>query len=133
MSTWYSFFGISDNGYPIDKPYIAFSPTLKKDITFDEKEIWAEIERILAEDKDNKFTAGQQLYHNVHFCISPYFFFDQSANLHLEEYNISKRLEIPLARSIDESEYERLVILSAISEEIDACNILNQKKNNGKK
>lgn len=133
MSTWYSFFGISDNGYPINEPYTAFSPTLREDITFDKNEIWVEIERILAEDKKKKFTAGQQLYHNVHFCISPYFFFDQESNMYLEELSISKRLKIPLARSVDESQYERLVILSAISEEIDACNILNQKKNNGKK
>ena len=133
MSTWYSFFGISDNGYPLDKPYIAFSPTLKKKITYDEDEIWTEIERTLAEDKENKFTAGQQLYHNVHFCISPYFFFDQTSNMYIEEFSIAKRLNIPVAPSVDESEYERLVILSAISEEIDACNTLNIKKNHGKK
>ena len=133
MSTWYSFFGISDNGYPLDKPYIAFSPTLRKKITYDEDEIWTEIERILAEDKENKFTAGQQLYHNVHFCISPYFFFDQTSNMYIEEFSIAKRLNIPVAPSVDESEYERLVILSAISEEIDACNTLNIKKNHGKK
>ncbi len=96
-------------------------------------EIWSEIDRILDEDKKRQFTPGQQIYYNAHYCISPYFFIDTETNLFLEEINISQRLTIPIASSIENSEYHHLVILSAISEEIDACNIVKKRKENGKK
>ncbi len=41
--------------------------------------------------------------------------------MYINEYMISKRLNIPPARSLDEMDYRRSVILSLINEELTAC------------
>jgi len=42
-----------------------------------------------------------------------------------------KRFNIPIARTIDEADYERLVIFSAIDEEMNAISNEEVKKNHG--
>ena len=49
----------------------------------------------------------------------------------MEEYMSMKRFNIPIARTIDEADYERLVIFSAIDEEMNAISNENINKNNG--
>jgi len=102
-------------------PYECQSPTLKKKITYDEDELWREIDRILAEDERGKFTPGANLYHNPVLCADASYFLDSETNMILEEYMAMKRFNIPLAASIDEVEYNRLVVFSAIDEEYNAC------------
>ena len=105
----------------LDFPYECQSPTLKKKITYDEDELWREIDRILAEDERGKFTPGANLYHNLILCADASYFLDSETNMILEEYMAMKRFNIPLAASIDEVEYNRLVVFSAIDEEYNAC------------
>jgi len=102
-------------------PYECQSPTLNKKITYDEDELWREIDRILAEDERGKFTPGANLYHNLILCADASYFLDSETNMVLEEYMAMKRFNIPLAASIDEVEYNRLVVFSAIDEEYNAC------------
>lgn len=102
-------------------PYKALSPTLKKHITYDEQELWHEIDRILNEDVDGKFTYGQQLYFNVLHCADSAYFLDNDTSIFLEEYMMHKRFNIPLAKSIDEASYTRMSLFSAIDEEYNAC------------
>ena len=102
-------------------PYECQSPTLNKKITYDEDELWREIDRILAEDERGKFTPGANLYHNLILCADASYFLDSETNMVLEEYMAMKRFNIPLAASIDEVEYGRLVVFSAIDEEYNAC------------
>ena len=102
-------------------PYECQSPTLNKKITYDEDELWREIDRILAEDERGKFTPGANLYHNLILCADASYFLDSETNMVLEEYMAMKRFNIPLAASIDEVEYNRFVVFSAIDEEYNAC------------
>ena len=102
-------------------PYECQSPTLNKKITYDEDELWREIDRILAEDERGKFTPGANLYHNLILCADASYFLDSETNMILEEYMAMKRFNIPLAASIDEVEYNRFVVFSAIDEEYNAC------------
>jgi len=111
-------------------PYECQSPTLNKVITYDEDELWAEIERILEESEKNRFTPGQNLYYNLVLCADSSYFFDQETNMLIEEYTAMKRFNIPLAQSIDSTDYERLVIHSAIDEEYTA---LTNLEKDGKK
>ena len=112
-------------------PYKAKSPTLKKMVTYTEEELWKEIDRIQNEDKTGKFTPGTNLYYNLVLCADSSYFCTPETNFTLEEYMSIKRFNLPLARSIDEADYQRLVIFSAIDEEYNA--ILNEeaKKNHG--
>ena len=106
---------------PTEFPYKATSPTLHKEITYTEKELWNEVDRVSAEDKKNKFSPGQQLYYNMIHCSSPYSFFTPDMNMYIEEFSYTKEFNIPIAKCIDEAPYEKLVIFSAINEELNAC------------
>jgi hypothetical protein len=55
------------------------------------------------------------------FCVNPTFFLDPEIDILFEEYTFSKEFNIPLASNIDDISYEKMVIFSAISEEINAC------------
>jgi len=98
-------------------PYRAKSPTLKKSITYTEEELWNEIDRVLAEDLDGKFTPGQQLYFNLLHCADSSYFYDVDTVILLEEYLLYKRFNISLYATIDEALYERMSLFSAIDEE----------------
>ncbi|HCV03311.1 MAG TPA: hypothetical protein DG048_11740 [Pseudoalteromonas sp.] len=92
---------------------------------YTENELWNEIERCLAEDKEKKFTPGQQCFHNLIHCANPGYFLDRETILYLEEYMAIKRFKVPLASNIDDVVYHRLVIFSAIDEEYNAASELN--------
>tara|TARA_R100000808_G_scaffold11030_1_gene28767 strand:- start:85 stop:471 length:387 start_codon:yes stop_codon:yes gene_type:complete len=101
-------------------PYTALSPTLRKKITFDEDELWNEVDRIIAEDPESKFTQGANLYHNLVHCADSSYFCDYETSIAVEEFMAVKRFNIPLYKSLDEADYERLVVFSAIDEEYNA-------------
>ena len=112
-------------------PYQAKSPTLKKSITYTEDELWNEVDRILDEDTERKFTPGTNLYYNLVLCTDSSYFCTPETSFAMEEYMSMKRFNIPIARTIDEAEYERLVIFSAIDEEYTAISNEEMKKTNG--
>ena len=112
-------------------PYPAQSPTLKKTITYDEEELWNEIWRIVDESNDGKFTLGAALYHSLVFCADSTCFLTPETVFALEEYMAIKRFNLPLANNIDEADYHRLVIFSAIDEEFNALQSEDIKKENG--
>ena len=98
-------------------PYTAISPTLGKPVTYTEDELWNEIDRIMAEDPERKFSLGQQCYYNLIHCANPAYFLTDEVIIALEEYMTMKRFNIPFANNIDEALYHRLVIFSAIDDE----------------
>lgn len=109
-------------------PYTAKSPTLKKRIEFTQDELWNEIHRITKDHSDKDFSLGQVLYYNLLHCADSTFFLDTESIMWLEEFMAIKRFNIPIATNIDDAEYERIVIFSAIDEEMNAC----VKDKNGK-
>ena len=54
-------------------------------------------------------------------CVNPNYFIDSKINILFEEYAFSKEFNIPIASNMDDISYEKMVIFSAISEEINAC------------
>jgi len=111
-------------------PYEAKSPTLRKIITYDEDELWEEIDRILAENKGSKYSPGTDLYYNLVLCADSAYFNDQETYMFIEEYMSMKKFNIPLASNIDDADYERVVIFSAIDDEYQA---ILRKDQDGKK
>lgn len=101
-------------------PYQASSPTLGKLVWYDEIELWNEIDRILAEDVEKKFTVGQQCYFNLTHCANPGYFLTAETQLALEEYMAHKRFKLPFADNLDRAEYNRIVIFSSIDDEYNA-------------
>ena len=115
---WFSIKGHNANDMIF--PYKAVSPTLGKYIWYDELELWNEIDRIIAEDVEKKFTLGQQCYFNLIHCANPAYFFTNEVVMNIEEYMAYKRFKLPLARSLDEAEYNKIVIFSSIDDEFNA-------------
>tara|TARA_A100000172_G_C3008176_1_gene98766 strand:- start:294 stop:662 length:369 start_codon:yes stop_codon:yes gene_type:complete len=120
---WCSFKNAKPNN--LHFPYRTSSPTLGREVLYTEKELWNEIDRILAEDSEGKFTPGQQCYFNLMHCANPAYFLTAEVIHTLEEYMAMKRFKIPLARDIDSAEYERLVIFSSIDDEYNAASKLD--------
>tara|TARA_Y100001938_G_C8015452_1_gene392315 strand:- start:578 stop:961 length:384 start_codon:yes stop_codon:yes gene_type:complete len=115
IGLWCSIKSAKPNNYYF--PYTAISPTLGKPVTYTEDELWNEIDRILDEDKERKFSFGQQCYYNLIHCANPAYFLTDEVILTLEEYMTMKRFNIPFASNIDDAPYHRLVIFSAIDDE----------------
>lgn len=113
-----SFYSIASRG--LSFPYKAKSPTLHKIITYDEKELWAEIDRIAIQNKKNDYTLGTDLYYNLMLCADSNYFMSKETNMLIEEFMAMKKFNIPIASNIDEAEYERVVIFSAIDDEYQA-------------
>ena len=90
------------------------------------------MDRVVAEDKKRRFSPGQNLYYNIPLFANPQYFIDQDSQMYINEYITAKRLNIPLASSLDDMGYNRSVILSAINEELTACEIRKREMNNGK-
>ena len=111
-------------------PYKAKSPTLKKEILYDEQELWNEIWRIVEANQNGKFTLGAALYHSLVFCADSTYFLTQETIFTLEEYIAVKRFNLQLAKTIDDADYNRLVIFSAIDEEFNALQQEQIKKKN---
>ncbi len=114
------------------EPYEAQSPTLSKIIPFTEKEIWDECDRIVAEDKHNKFSIGQNLYYNLNFFCNPKFFYDREIEQYIEEFFVSTKFKIPLANNLYEVDAKTIDIFRLISEELTACENRAKEINNGK-
>ena len=131
---WYSFFGPIESPFPLEFPYQADSPTLRKSITYTEEELWNEVSRICQESLNSpSYTLGQSLWYNLSLCANIDYFYDPEMNFLIREYNMCKQFNIPPARNIDEADYLKMVILSAIDEEVNACMKHKQEKNkNGK-
>tara|TARA_R100001530_G_scaffold95514_1_gene66430 strand:- start:269 stop:658 length:390 start_codon:yes stop_codon:yes gene_type:complete len=127
---WYSFFGSNNSAFPETFPYTAKSPTLYKTITFTEEELWNEVDRVLIENENNSYTPGQALWYNLSLVANMNHFYDPEINMVIQEYNMSKQFSIPPARSTEEMDYHKMVVFSAIDEEVMACQ--NRKQEDGK-
>ena len=115
------------------EPYEAQSPTLSKIITFSEKEIWDECDRILAEGNKNKFSIGQNLYYNLNFFCNPKFFIDREIEQYVEEYFLSSKFKLPIANNLYNADARTIDIFRLISEELTACENRAKEMNNGRK
>ena len=71
--------------------YEAQSPTLGKIIKFNDQEIWDELDRIILEDKERKFTIGQNLWYNITFFCNPQYFYDAEISRYIEDFFVSTK------------------------------------------
>jgi len=118
--TWCGLKGYPENGFPIDEPYVAQSPTKIKMITYDREEIWREVERI-AKTKDNtRFSVGCNLYHNIGLFVNPLFFHDPEVLNYLQDYNLAKEYSTPLGVTVDQVPALKYEAVRIIQEEITA-------------
>ena len=101
-------------------------------VTFTPEEIWNECDRLVLEDKHNKFSLGQNLYYNLNFFCNPKFFYDKDVEGYIEDYFVSTKFNLPLANNLYEADARTVDIFRLISEELSACEKRQKEMNNGK-
>jgi hypothetical protein len=118
---WCSMLGIPDVPYTL--PYNAQSPhsyDQRRFKTIDD--VWDEVNLV----EQNKFTLGQNLFHIVPLFAKPEWLFDESMAEIFKEYQITKKFNIPLSKSIDEADAFKLDCFLIIENEMNA---IWQRKN----
>lgn len=112
--------------------YEATSPTLGKRVWFSGREdIEKEIKRIIDEGNEKGFSVGQSLYYSVpFFCNAKLFASSLYIDL-LEEYQIVKDFNIPLAKSLDETPVIRTRYFNIIRRELLNCQKRQMEMTNG--
>ena len=112
--------------------YIAQSPSLFKELRYDEKERWNEIERIAKEADGTKFSIGQQLYYQIHFFANPRFLWEKEYDDLLEEFQLMESLNIPFCTSLNDAPAQKLRDFLIIKTELLFVNKHLMEKNSGK-
>lgn len=126
--------GFAESQFPanlVEGSYRAQSPTLNKVIEYDDKEIWNELDRICKEDRESKFTEGQQMYYNHFHFVNCRYFHDTYLERLINEYYYCTRLNVPPGKDLDSTGALRLQLFSVIHTEIIA--IENKRQQNGRK
>lgn len=126
--------GFAESQFPAnlaEGSYRAQSPTLNKVIEYDDNEIWNELDRICKEDKEGKFTEGQQMYYNHFHFVNCRYFHDTYLERLINEYYYCTRLNVPAGKDLDSTGALRLQLFSVIHTEIIA--IENKRQQDGRK
>jgi hypothetical protein len=127
--------GFPESKFPVKGTYTAQSPSLYKTLDYDQDEIWREIKRVCDEDKEGKFTPGQQIYYNAPFFCNPILFRDPELERIINEYYYCTRLNIPLGKDLDSTSAWRIQCFAIIHTEVIALEnrkIEMQRKNAAK-
>lgn len=98
-------------------PYTAQSPTLYKEVVYDDGEIWNEIERL--ENENEKFSTGQNLYHVVPLFADVNLLIENWMWGMIQEYHYVQRYNISLGL-LDDVSAHRLDCFTIISNELNA-------------
>ena len=119
LAVWCWYFSIPESPdiYKIP-PYTATSPTLYKSVEYDEQELWAELERLEAENV--KFSTGQNLFHVIPLFADCNFFIERWMWDMIAEYNYITRFNISLGE-LDNVSAHRLDCFTIIDREINNC------------
>ena len=103
-----SYVWFSHYGYPhFDKefPYKRQSPITNKVKTYkDQEDVLLEIDRVFDKFKDSKFSMGRNLYFILPLFCNPKCLYQDWIGETIKEYKMSKNLNIPIARSLDEAD-----------------------------
>ena len=135
-AVWASAHGyINTPQFPIILPsetfYTAQSPSLFREVEYNDEERWNEIERLAQEVEGTKFTVGQQLYYQVHYFANPRFLWDKEYDRLIEEFYVMQQMNIPFATSLDRAPSQRLRDFVTIKEEVAALQKHQMEKNSG--
>ena len=103
-----SYVWFSHYGYPhFDKefPYKRQSPITNRVRTYkNEKDVLDEIDKVFDKFQESKFSIGRNLYFVLPLFCNPKLIFQDWVPQTIKEYNICKKLNIPLSRSLEEAD-----------------------------
>tara|TARA_R100000781_G_scaffold62386_1_gene39622 strand:+ start:1343 stop:1684 length:342 start_codon:yes stop_codon:yes gene_type:complete len=111
-------------------PYVAQSPITKQKKEFiTVEDIWKEIELISTK---NDYSIGQQLFYLLPLFANPvYIINDEHFNL-INEYHYVTDYNIPLGKTLDETDAEKLTMFNIIKNEMGLALKNKTEKENGR-
>jgi hypothetical protein len=117
----------SHNQYML--PYSAQSPISKKVKDFTTvNDIWNEIEKIAK--SDHKYSIGQQLYYLLPLFANPFYIIQDKFYQLINEYYYITDYNIPLGRTLDETDAHKLSMFNIIKNEM-ALALKHKAEKNG--
>lgn len=103
-----SYVWFSQYGYPHwDKefPYKRQSPITNRTKTFkNQQDVDKEIDRVYEKFRDSKFTMGRNLYFTLSLFCNPKCLYEEWLIDTIREYRMTKHLNIPIAKCLDEAD-----------------------------
>lgn len=113
---------VTDSPFPLHGPWRAQSPTTGRMTDFDDAELWAECERQAREAVEGgRFTVGAALYQQVPLCAHPGRLRDPDAARWLEDWQLSRALGVPVARTLGEVDADFAEAAPVIEREVAAA------------
>lgn len=105
-------------------PYKRQSPLTKKITTYSNiEQVWEEIEMLVEQWKDSKFSLGRNLYFHLPLFMNPEWIREVEYSYLIKEYNMIKEFNIPLGNTLDEIDAHKLDELQTISSEIKSIQL----------
>jgi len=125
--------GVPDTEWPAAGRWHAQSPTLGKVIEYDEREVWAEVERIESEAALNGWPLGHALFTQLPFFASAHWFLRPDALRWMKDFRLIRATHTPAAHTLDEmsNAFAEAVILIE-NEEAAAMNHMRGKHGHNK-
>lgn len=128
MYVWFSQLGFPHN--TLEFPYKRQSPITKKNKEYESIEtVQQELDNLVDNFSDNKFSLGRNLYFHVPLFANPRWFIQDDFTEILKEYNYMKNFNIPMARTIDEADSFKLHCFEIIHGELNAIQQYLGEKN----
>lgn len=113
-------------------PYMAQSPISKKMKEFTTvDDIWNEIEKIA--NSDHRYSIGQQLYYLLPLFANPFYIIKDQFYELINEYHYVTDYNIPLGKSLDETNAHKLSMFNIIKNEMTMAIKHKQEKNGNSK
>jgi len=133
LAVWWGVCGLPDTEWPASGRWNAQSPTLGKVIEYDEREVWAEVERIREEAVEHGWPVGQSLYSQLPFFASADWFLEPDALRWMKDLRLIRATHTPAAHTLDEMSNafaEAVIVIE--QEEAAAMNHMRGRNGNNK-
>tara|TARA_R110000765_G_scaffold88673_1_gene169551 strand:+ start:355 stop:753 length:399 start_codon:yes stop_codon:yes gene_type:complete len=124
---WFSHFGYPH--FDAKFPYNRQSPITSKARAYkNEEDVLSEIDKIFDKQSASKFTIGRNLYFQLPLFCDPRCLYEDWISETIKEYRISKELNIPIARSLDEADSYLVDNFLIIESELNSIRIYESSK-----
>ena len=104
----------------LEFPYKRQSPVTKRLKTYKNiKQVWEEIELLVENWQDSRFTLGRNLYFHLPLFMNPKWIINDDDYDLMKQYIWTKEFNIPMAQDLDSADAYRLEIFDHIRQELN--------------
>jgi hypothetical protein len=128
-AVWFSNYGLPNNG--LEYPYKAQSPVLGTKLDYNSfEDVKNEVDRLLVQTQDKKYSIGQSLYFQLPFFCNPSAIISDWCWDMITNYLAVKKFNVPLATSLESVDPWFLDCFAVIESEMTNIK-LHEREDNG--